>query len=278
MPSTTAACAPLENPSTPTSPSDAPSLIARRALPSNEAFGLWFNEQDFGFQKRWALVLRQAAEMEPQVRAALRSQLRNGKPSIEAAVRTARSTLAHATPEEPVATVTPIADRRTLDEQIEHVRRLAALKRTTVQIAAELGVGTAHISRIAAANGIALGKKSRLAKAQRVEQMRVLARQGATSQQIAADLGVVPEVVRIYGRDYGINVPADATTHPHRSIDSTRIVSTTIDTVDGIGAMFDHIDYSTLPAEEIEGWVNVLKCSIRSLTSLKNRLKELTQP
>lgn len=64
-------------------------LGARRELPSNEAFGAWFNAQGFKFSKRWALTMRDAAENEEAVRAALRSQLRDGAGSqnIEKAVK-----------------------------------------------------------------------------------------------------------------------------------------------------------------------------------------------
>jgi hypothetical protein len=61
-------------------------LEARRMLPAHQAYGAWFRAQGFGFHKRWALVLRQAAEHEDEVREAVRSQLRNGeRPSIERA-------------------------------------------------------------------------------------------------------------------------------------------------------------------------------------------------
>jgi N6-adenosine-specific RNA methylase IME4 len=65
---------------------------ARKALPSNEAFGAWFNAQEFGFSRPWAYVLRQAAEMEDGVRAVFASQLANGgAPNIDKAVKQVRA-------------------------------------------------------------------------------------------------------------------------------------------------------------------------------------------
>lgn len=63
-------------------------LEARRQLPSDQEFGAWFNAQEFGFSRQWAHTLRTAADNEPQVRAAVASQLATGKgPSIEKAVK-----------------------------------------------------------------------------------------------------------------------------------------------------------------------------------------------
>lgn len=53
-------------------------MEARAALADNQSFGAWMRLQEFGFTRQWALVLRTAAEHEPEVRAALTSQLVNG--------------------------------------------------------------------------------------------------------------------------------------------------------------------------------------------------------
>jgi DNA-binding CsgD family transcriptional regulator len=146
------------------------------------------------------------------------------------------------------------------------------------QIAERLEVSTHTTYEIAHSAGIVLGKKSRLAIAARVTRTAELARQGATSQQIAAELGVGVEVIKRYARDHPeIAIPADAASVV-RTIDSTRIVISTIDAIDGIGSMFDHIDYSDLPGDQVEGWISVLTTSIRSLTTLKKHLKKEIQP
>jgi N6-adenosine-specific RNA methylase IME4 len=67
-------------------------LAAREALPSNQAFGTWFQSQEFGFTRQWANLLYQAAQMEAQVRLAVESQLSTGKaPNIEKAVKQVRA-------------------------------------------------------------------------------------------------------------------------------------------------------------------------------------------
>lgn len=251
-------------------------LDARKAQPSNQAFGLWFRNQKFGFSRNWALVLRWAAEFEPQVRKALHSRLGNGKPSIEEAVRTVRRQLAQGEVEPQAATVTSIASRRPDAELTEQIRDFARLGIPCSAISEAIGVNEKLIYRLAKAAGIGVGKKSRLAMADRIDRMKRLASEGATSQQIADELGVAWETVRIYRKKHDIAIPADATTVV-RTMSSTRIVTATIDALDGIDAMFGHIDYPALPPEDIKDWVNVLDSSIRSLTTLRKRLKELTQ-
>lgn len=61
---------------------------ASAALPSKQAFGAWFADQQFGFTRPWAYVLRLAAENEPAVRTAIASQLAIGKtPNLEKALK-----------------------------------------------------------------------------------------------------------------------------------------------------------------------------------------------
>lgn len=62
-------------------------LAARRELPSNQAFGAWMAAEAFGFTRQWANRLCQAAEHEPAVRTTLESQLSNGRPNLEKAVK-----------------------------------------------------------------------------------------------------------------------------------------------------------------------------------------------
>jgi N6-adenosine-specific RNA methylase IME4 len=64
-------------------------LEARRHFGENDkAFGAWFNAQEFGFSRQWALVLRTAAEHEPGVRYVLTTQVvSSGAPNIKKAVK-----------------------------------------------------------------------------------------------------------------------------------------------------------------------------------------------
>lgn len=77
-------------------------LEARKALPSKNAFGAWFREQEFGFTRQWAHVLRSAAELEPAVRQAIATQVAiGGTPNIKKAVKQAQAALGSGRHERP---------------------------------------------------------------------------------------------------------------------------------------------------------------------------------
>lgn len=104
---------------------------------------------------------------------------------------------------------------------------------------------------------------------------RELADTGHTTTQIATHLGYSREGMRNFLGRHGIEVPADAVVGKQRNLDSTRIVAATVDTVNGIGMLFDRIDFGALDPADVDGWLPVLNESIRSLTTLRNRLKEV---
>lgn len=63
-------------------------IEARRILPADQAYGEWFRAQEFGFSTQWGGVLRQAAEYEAPVRAAVETQVSTGgSPNIKKAVK-----------------------------------------------------------------------------------------------------------------------------------------------------------------------------------------------
>lgn len=159
------------------------------------------------------------------------------------------------------------------DERLTQIRKLAADGLSGGAIADLVGLTDRQIRRIARKNEIAVGKRSRGAVAERIERTRRLAAEGMTSHQIAAELGVGFQVVRRYVKDHQIEVVADTVSRVHR-MDSVRIVSATIDALDGIDVMFDHIDYDELPLSEIAGWITILETSLKSLTTLRRHLKE----
>jgi hypothetical protein len=113
---------------------------------------------------------------------------------------------------------------------------------------------------------------------ERVQTAARLAASAHTTSQIAAQLGYGREGMTNFLKRHGIEVPADSVVGKQRNFDSRRIVATTIDAVNGIGSLFDRIDYAALDPEDVNGWLPVLNDSIRSLTTLRNRLKEVSQP
>ena len=64
---------------------------ARRLLPSDRAYGIWFRDQQFGCHPRWGRVLRAAARNEELVRGLHESQLSSGRPNFEQLVKLAEA-------------------------------------------------------------------------------------------------------------------------------------------------------------------------------------------
>lgn len=111
----------------------------------------------------------------------------------------------------------------------------------------------------------------------KVKVARELAAKGHTTEQIAVHLGYSRKGMVEFCKRHGIEVHADAVVRGTRKLDSRRIVAGTVDTVQGLdgGGLLDHVDYAALDPEDVKGWLPVLNDAIRSLTTLRNRLKEV---
>ena len=123
--------------------------------------------------------------------------------------------------------------------------------------------------------------KTRAAIADRVAKAKELAATGHSSRQIAAAIGISPNSMAVWRRRHGVEVPADKIAGYYIPLDAVRVVTATIQAVDGIGLYFGDIDYATLPADDLDGWVCILTEAIRSLDVLRKNLtkqKGQTQP
>lgn len=107
---------------------------------------------------------------------------------------------------------------------------------------------------------------------------RQMASGGNSTRQIAQRLGYSADGMAAFLKRHEIDVPADQVIGRSFKINSLRIVEGAVGSVNGIGMLFDQIVYSDLPAENVQGWLAILNESIRSLTTLRNRLKETSQP
>jgi lambda repressor-like predicted transcriptional regulator len=159
----------------------------------------------------------------------------------------------------------------------EAVRQLAELGLSADQIADDLGITAARVFTIARANGIKL-PGSQLDREERWQKVAEMAARGHTSGSIAAEVGLNVDHLREAARAKGIDIPADALMFRTRNLDSERIVRETVRAIDGIGILFPKVVYADLNPEDVKGWLPVLDDSIRSLTTLRNQLKKVSQP
>ena len=141
------------------------------------------------------------------------------------------------------------------------------------QIADRLGLSFTRVSYLARLAGVALPGTTR-DRAARVDRLQQLARDGLSSYEIGAQLGISAQHVRTLARRHEIVIVADTVNGVRRRLDSKRVVAKTIEQLDGIGLLFDQIDYRSLPREEIEQWISSLDEALHSLLYLRRRLKE----
>lgn len=143
---------------------------------------------------------------------------------------------------------------------------------------AEGNLSRANVIRAVARKKIVRHGNGNDVTAERVAQARQLAQEGNTTAQIAEVLRYSVKGCQEFLRRYGITVPADAVMpRSKKRLDSNRIVNGTVEAVVGIGALHDQIVWGDLDTDQCSYWVSSLNEAIRSLTTLRNNLKELTQ-
>jgi hypothetical protein len=105
-----------------------------------------------------------------------------------------------------------------------------------------------------------------------------MAPRGYSSAQIAEHLGLHQSTVRLIAKEHGIALPADKAMRKARQrIDSNRVIrETVLGLVDGEMAL-DLVNFDELDTAEIEAWTTSLSKSIRRLSQLNKRLKEMIQ-
>ena len=145
----------------------------------------------------------------------------------------------------------------------------------------DAGVGTTaeKIAKAKRDNPTPTGSgKSRAEVEQKIATYKRMADEGFSTRQIAPAIGVGLDSMWEFRRRHGLEAPpADAVVGKTRRFDSTRILSEVVYGLEGTRMSIDLIDLSEVDPEERDYWVSSLTESIKSITTLKNRLKELTR-
>lgn len=112
----------------------------------------------------------------------------------------------------------------------------------------------------------------------RANRIQYLADANHTSRQIAADLKVRVHVVADLARRYGIDIPADAVVGPKtRRINSAKIISQTIDALEGLVSGLDLVDdYDSLDPRDADDWAASLSKSLSALFALRKELNRVS--
>lgn len=197
---------------------------------------------------------------------------------------TVEEVIANSTDENPASrrqVIAAIKDKEGGDvaDRLTHIKALAGLGLDAHKIAADLGVSSQTVTRIAKANDVTL-PGSVEAMAERWERAREMATQGYSSRQISKDIGVSANYVREKAREIGFEIPADAIVGRSRHIDHNRVVEQVVLDLEATTTSLDVIGEITaddLDLTRIDDWVTSLEQSLKSLTSFKKQLKEMTQ-
>jgi hypothetical protein len=108
---------------------------------------------------------------------------------------------------------------------------------------------------------------------QRVKKAREMAEAGYTSRQIGQALGI-KDMANFRAR-HRLEVPADAVVGKTRHIDSNRIVSEIVLSLEASRMSLDLVEMDQLDQSQVEHWTTSLSTSIRSLNRLHKQLKEM---
>lgn len=109
----------------------------------------------------------------------------------------------------------------------------------------------------------------------RVEKARQMAEAGYTSRQIGEAIGITG--MAEFRTRHGIEVPADAVVGKGRRHDSNRIMADLALAAENVTAGADLVDYSELDPTLLEEWIGSLSAAITSLTTIRRKIRELTQ-
>lgn len=113
----------------------------------------------------------------------------------------------------------------------------------------------------------------------RIEKATKMAAEGYTSRQIADELGYTPggDGFREFRLKHGIEVPADNVVGRVRRHDSNRVMEALALAAVNVTAGSELIDYEALDRDRLDEWASSLTSAISSLTTIKRKIKELTQ-
>ena len=168
------------------------------------------------------------------------------------------------------------------DELLHLLDRLEAGE-SRDDLAAEHGISRSNLgSLLTRARKIRKGetpvqKLERVAENVRVEQITEAASEGLSSRQIADRLGISFQQVRAIATRNSLDIPADAVIGKTPRIQSNRVASETVTTLEGVASSLRLVDPADLDPAQCGEWATSLSESLKVLTRFRNQLKEMTR-
>lgn len=116
--------------------------------------------------------------------------------------------------------------------------------------------------------------KSSEGRDERAELIADLAAEGYRTQQIAPKVGITEDAVRRICRDYGITVRADAVVGRARRLDSNRILSGAVESLEVTAFSLQQVNPLDLDQEAAQEWIDSLTESVSAIRKAIRTIKE----
>lgn len=157
----------------------------------------------------------------------------------------------------------------------EEVKRMVLAGESTAAIASVLAVSNTTVTKTRKELGLGSDiDKSRVAVAQRRKDIRDMAERGFTTRQIAAAVGIHETSVSEIAKVENIVIHADRAVRKTARHDANRIVDQMVTDADNLTADVALIDFSSLDASRLAGWIDSLSKSRHALGTFIRRLTE----
>ncbi len=117
-------------------------------------------------------------------------------------------------------------------------------------------------------------RKSPETRDQRAKKIAALAAEGYTSHDIAARMGMTRNAIKNIQQDYDLDIPADRVTGRRHRLDSNRIMTGAVDSLDVVASSLRQVDPADLDKEHVQEWIDSLTESISAIRKATKTIKE----
>lgn len=117
-------------------------------------------------------------------------------------------------------------------------------------------------------------QKSPETRDQRAEKVAALAAEGYTSHDIAKKLGILRPAVKSIEQDYNLDIHADRITGKRHRLDSNRLMTRAVDSLEVVASSLKQVDPADLDPEQVQTWIGSLTESINAIRKATKTIKE----
>lgn len=117
-------------------------------------------------------------------------------------------------------------------------------------------------------------QKSPETRDQRAQKVAALAAEGYTSHDIAKKMSMTRAAIKSIEQDYDLDIHADRITGKRHRLDSNRLMSGAVDSLEVIASSLRQVDPADLDPEQAQEWIGSLTESINAIRKATKSIKE----